>query len=212
MNSIMTKSLQLCLVTHFPRQSFEHYKNFLLQAISGGVTSVQLRDKEASFTEMHRLALELKTLLSPLNIPLIINDQVAIAQLVDAAGVHIGQSDESPVHTRKRLSLNKWIGLSIESLDDLTIANQLNCIDYVGASAVFPSQTKPDCKTLWGLDGLKMLTQQSKHPVVAIGGITINTIESVVACGVCGVAVVGALHNQPNPKQSASDLYAFLQR
>lgn len=208
---MIRKNLQLCLVTHLPRRSFEHYKHFLLQAISGGVTAVQLRDKEASFTELHQLALELKTLLSPLNIPLIINDHVEIAKLVDADGVHIGQSDQSPVDTRQRLGSKKWIGLSVESLDDLAIANQLDCIDYVGASAVFQSQTKLDCKTLWGLDGLKTLTEQSRHPVVAIGGITCHNIQGVMACGVCGVAVIGALHNQPDPKQAASDLYTLLQ-
>lgn len=198
--------LRLCLVTHMAGMSFDVYQQFILQAIAGGVTAIQLRDKNASLDEIHRLALALKNILTPLDIPLIINDHVDIAKAVDAQGVHIGQSDSSPQVARDILGADKWIGLSVETLEELTIANQLTCIDYIGASAVFPSFTKTNCKTIWGLDGLRTLTAQSTHPVIAIGGININNINQTMACGPCGVAVVSAIQGQPDPKTAAQNL------
>ena len=94
---------------------------------------------------------------------------------------------------RSILGPNKIIGLSIESLSELAIANASDSIDYVTASAVFPTQTKPDCKTLWGIDGLEQVVLRSKHPVTAIGGINVQNVRSVMEQGVEGVAVIGAL-------------------
>ena len=72
------------------------------------------------------------------------------------------------------------------------------------ASAVFPTQTKPDCKTLWGIDGLEQVVLRSKHPVTAIGGINVQNVRSVMEQGVEGVAVIGALHNAENVAQTTS--------
>ena len=198
--------LRLCLVTHMTETSFDLYQQFILQTIAGGVTAIQLRDKNASLDEIHRLALALKNILTPLNIPLIINDHVDIAKDIDAQGVHIGQTDGSPKKARDILGPDKWIGLSVETLDELAIANQLTCIDYIGASAVFPSLTKTNCKTIWGLEGLRTLSAQSTHPVIAIGGINANNIKQTMACGPCGVAVVSAIQGQPNPEIAAQGL------
>lgn len=200
-------ALKLCLVTNLQNQSFQSYESFLLKAIKGGITSVQLRAKNKNLLEFRELALQLKKLLSPFRIPLIINDHVEIAQEIDADGVHIGQSDYAPHEARKILGASKILGWSIETLADLEAANQLTCIDYVGASAVFPSKTKLDCHTIWGLSGLEIITKLSRHPVVAIGGIQLTNVRSVMECGACGVAVVDALHCA-DPQQSANDLIA----
>lgn len=208
---MITRKLQLCLVTHISNIPYASHKQFILEAIAGGVTSIQLRDKNVSLADFTRRAQELKHLLAPINIPLIINDHVDIAYQIDADGVHIGQTDGSPQAARDRLGPNKWIGLSIETLDELAIANQLSCIDYIGASAIFPSLSKNNCKTIWGLDGLKIITEQSRHPVVAIGGINVDNIEKIFACGVCGVAVINAIHGQKNPKIAAENLFHAMQ-
>lgn len=207
----INQKLKLCLVTHMGERSFEQYRHFILQAIAGGVTSIQLREKKASTKELQALARALKHLLDPLGIPLIINDNVAIAKAIDAHGVHIGQTDMAPCAARRLLGLDKWIGLSVETQEDLAIANQLTSINYIGASAVFQSQTKLNCKTIWGLDGLRTLAAQSIHPVVAIGGITASNIQQTMACGVCGVAVVSAIQGQSNPKKAAETLLQLIQ-
>lgn len=198
--------LKLCLITHRQTTQISSYKEFILQAIEGGVTSVQLREKSSNLDQIIDVSLEIKKILDRHNIPLIINDYVEIAKEIDADGVHLGQSDLSPESARKLLGPKKIIGWSIDSFSDLKKANQMSCIDYVAASSVFKSETKFNCKTIWGLDGLKKITQQSKHPVVAIGGIHQNNVRHVIRSGAKGVAVISAIHYNNRPKQSAEAL------
>lgn len=105
--------LRLCLVTNLQNQPFSLYKPFLLKAIQGGITSVQLREKTKNLLEFRQLALQLKSILRPFKILLIINDYVEIAKDIDAEGVHIGQSDLSPNEARKILGQSKIIGWSV---------------------------------------------------------------------------------------------------
>ena len=202
----MLDTLKLCLVTKPNYNALDQYFNFLHQAINGGVTSIQLRDKTNALATIQTTALALIAFLKPLNIPLIINDHVQLAKEIDAQGVHLGQSDLSPIKARQILGPEKIIGWSIENEEQLEQANQLDCLDYIGVGAIFPSQTKTDCKRIWGLDALQKAVQQSRHPVVAIGGISQNTIRDVMLCGVAGVAVVGAIQDQVQPKQAAAKL------
>ena len=201
---------KLCLVTHRQYHSFDVYQDMILQSIQGGVTSVQLRDKYAQPDQLYDMAVALKTLLSAYHIPLIINDHIEIAKAIRADGVHLGQSDVSPEFARAQLGPDVYIGLSIESYDELLVANQLTCIDYVAASAVFQSTTKTDCATIWGLDGLRRICVQSSHPVIAIGGISLDNIDAVMSSGAAGVAVVSAIHQASCPKLAAAELIARL--
>jgi thiamine-phosphate pyrophosphorylase len=203
---VIANYLRLCLVTHLQDMPIAEYQLFLLKAIAGGVTSVQLREKNKTYDEILHIAQLLKTLLKPFNIPLIINDNVDIAKAVDAEGVHVGQSDSTPVEARKILGPDKIIGWSVETLDQLAQANKLDCINYIAASTVFPSVTKTNCKTIWGLTGLKTIAQQSKYPVVAIGGIDATNAGAVMNAGACGVAVIGAIHDADDPTRAAQDL------
>lgn len=198
--------LKLCLITNAQAMPLAQYKNFILQAIEGGVTSIQLREKSKNTSELYQMALMLKTLLNPLKIPLIINDHVELAKEIDAEGVHLGQSDCTPDHARKILGPCKIIGLSIETLEELKIANSLTCINYIAASTVFRSQTKTNCKTIWGLHGLGEMTKHAKHPVIAIGGIDAGNVKQVIEHGACGVAVISAVHAQNNPAKAAHAL------
>jgi thiamine-phosphate pyrophosphorylase len=202
----MLDYLRLCLVTHFDQTSIADYLQFLLKAVDGGVTSVQLRVKNKTPAEVYEIALILKATLSPLNIPLIINDHIELAKAIDADGIHLGQSDISPAEARRNFGPHKIIGLSIESLEQLEIANTLSDINYVAASAIFQSTTKLDCKTLWGIEGLTTLASRSRHPVIAIGGIQLNNIDAVMTSGASGVAVVSAIHEAMDPQKSAADL------
>lgn len=212
-NSILQiDSMKLCLVTHSNACPLDQYLQFILHAVQGGVTSVQLRDKTSSSSTLKNIAIALKTLLSPLHIPLIINDNVTLAKEIDADGVHLGQSDTSPIEARHILGANKIIGLSIETKTQLQQANELNCIDYVAASAIFPSRTKLNCKTIWGLEGLLTLTKISKHPVIAIGGIDLSNIQQVIKHGASGIALVSAIHDHPHPEIVAAALIQEIHR
>src|SRR5476651_920456 len=120
--------LRLCLVTPIRFEFNNAYQLFLRQAIRGGITSVQLRDKNPN-QDLFEKARQMKRFLDQHEIPLIINDHVELARQIDAAGVHIGQTDISPFEARRILGPKKTIGLSIESIPQLNAANKLSCID-----------------------------------------------------------------------------------
>lgn len=200
---MIIKDLLLCLVTHPEGRSFQAYKPLLQQAIEGGITSVQYRDKHASSSARYHFASQLQDYLATHHIPLIINDDIALAKTLRADGVHLGQSDAAIQHAREQLDPHVWIGLSIETHEQLIAANQLHTIQYVAASAVFPTQSKTDCKTYWGLTGLKQVVSESKHPVVAIGGINEYNARRVMEQHVTGIAVIGAIHQAHCPKTTA---------
>lgn len=206
----MKNLLKLCLVTNQARQTTSQYLDFVKEAVRGGVTMVQLREKAKTTIEVKEMALELKKILSILKIPLIINDNVALAVEIDADGVHIGQSDMKAKEARMLLGPNKIIGISIENIEDLHFANTQVGNYYVAASAVFASQTKLDCKTIWGLDGLEYIVKNSIHPVVAIGNINHTNIKDVMMQGVSGVAVISAIHNF-KPYEAALKLSNYIE-
>jgi thiamine-phosphate pyrophosphorylase len=199
------KQLRLCLVTDIKDKPMDEYLRFIEQAIRGGVTMVQLREKSISYDKIKTRALVLKNFLSPLNIPLIINDFVEIAIEIDADGVHVGNEDMDAVLLREKLGPNKIIGVSVETLKDIDNANNLP-INYVAASAIFPSVTKLNCKTFWGIDGLKMVVEKSTHPVIAIGGINSHHVQDIFNTGAQGIAVISAIHDTHNPYEATERL------
>ncbi len=207
----MNAYLKLCLVTHQDRP-WPLYRRFLEAAIEGGITSIQLREKSKNSDEVRRIATELLDFLSPYPIPLIINDDAYLAKELGAHGVHLGQDDLSPSSARQLLGKDKIIGLSIESLDQLHTANQILDIDYVAASAIFPSQSKKNCRMLWGLEGLRQLTTLSKHPVIAIGGVNQENVSSVIEHGAQGVAVIAAIHNAHQPAETTRNMLQTINR
>lgn len=196
---------KLILVTHRQNSSLDEYLDFIKKCISSGVTCVQLREKNAEPAFKLHFAQSLKKLLTPYNIPLMINDDIDLALHIDADGVHLGQSDNSPQIAREKLGNNKYIGLSIESVNELEQANNF-VLNYVAASAVFPSQHKNNLKMIWGLEGVNQLCQQTKHPVVGIGGITQHNLPQLMQAGAQGAAVIGILHQAENPAEMASTL------
>lgn len=203
------RALRLCLVTDMQNQPFDRYQSLVFKAIQGGVTSVQLRMKAASHAEILSVGRSLKLILDNNHIPLIINDDAHIAKLL-GAHLHIGPNDISPQAAREIVGSDVLIGLSIESEEELAKANALTCINYLAASAIFPSKTKPDCKKIWGLSGLAKIAAQSVHPMMGIGGITVDNVESVIKHGACGVAVVNAIQGAIDPSVAASDLIVII--
>ena len=205
MNKDIRNALKLYLVTDRPLSLGRPIEEIVREAVAGGVTMVQLREKEASTGEFIELARSLKALLAPLGIPLIINDRVDVALAVDADGVHIGQSDMAYEEARRLLGRDKIIGLSVENFNDLEVANLLD-VDYVGISPVYGTPTKSDTAEPFGLEGLKRAVALSLHPTVAIGGMNSATIGEVMKAGADGVAVVSAICSAPSPKRAAEEL------
>ncbi len=179
------------------------------QAVAGGVTIVQLREKDCPTGEFIVIAQKLKDLLSKRNVPLIINDRLDVALAVDADGIHIGQSDMPYAIARKILGDNKIIGLSVESIDDVKIANQLD-VDYIAISPVYDTLTKSDTNTAFGLKALKEAIDLSVHPTVAIGGMNKTTIADVISAGTDGVAVISAIISAEFPDRSAVELMEII--
>ena len=197
--------LSLYLVTDRDLSLGRSLEEVVSEAVAGGVTIVQLREKEASTGEFIALARRLMTLLRPLGIPLVINDRVDVALAVDADGVHIGQSDMSYEDARRLMGPEKIIGLSVESFEDIQAANTLD-VDYVGISPVYGTPTKTDTAEPFGLEGLKKAVAMSVHPAVAIGGMNASTIGEVIDAGADGVAVVSAICSAEKIAEAASTL------
>lgn len=198
--------LSVYLVTNRGTRTKEELCRIVSQAVEGGVTIVQLREKETTTEEMIEIGKELHTLLKPLDVPLIINDRVDVALAIQAEGVHLGQSDMSIAEARALLGKEAIIGLSVENLEQAHRSFQEE-VDYIAASPVFPSKsTKLDHAPPWGLVGLKTLCALSPHPVVAIGGINDTNARQVMDCGAAGIAVVSFIMSAPNPKTAAEIL------
>lgn len=201
--------LSLYLVTDRPLSSGRDMAWIVREAAAGGVTMVQLREKECSTAEFIALARELKRALQPLGIPLIINDRVDVALAVDADGVHIGQSDMPYDVARRLLGPDKIIGLSVETMEEVIAANALD-VDYIGISPVYATPTKTDTLTPFGLEGIEEVMRLSRHRCVAIGGMNRATIGEVIARGVEGVAVVSAIVAADSPREASEELAAII--
>ena len=201
----MKNILKLYLVTDRDLSLGRSLEEVVSEAVAGGVTIVQLREKDALTGEFVELAFKLKDILKPYNVPLIINDRVDVALAVDAEGLHIGQSDMSYEIARKLLGPDKIIGLSVECMDDILEANKLD-VDYVGISPVYGTPTKTDTAEPFGLERLRRAVELSIHPTVAIGGMNAGTIADVLAAGVDGVAVVSAICSAVSPRLAAKEL------
>ncbi|MEM7656517.1 MAG: thiamine phosphate synthase [Bacteroidota bacterium] len=171
-------------------------------AVKGGVSMVQLREKEATTRDFLAQAQRLKKVLAPYQVPLLINDRLDIALAVDAEGVHVGQSDMPVELAREMLGPDKIIGLSVENLAQATAANSLD-IDYIGLSPVFSTQTKANIAPPLGLEGVEAIKKVSRFPSVGIGGINLQNAASIIQAGADGVAVVSYLMLADDPETSA---------
>lgn len=203
-------SLRLMLVTQKQGSSIDHYIDWLTQCAQSGITAVQLREKNLKGDALWQFGQALKALLRPLNIPLIINDNVELAQALDAEGVHLGQADGDIHRARQRLGAKKIIGLSVNCEAELLKANHLP-IDYMGIGAVFQTTNKKDIATVWGCERLSQAALLSQHPIVAIGGITASNLLSVLQTGVQGVAAIGAFHDASDPIHMTNHLHRLIE-
>jgi thiamine-phosphate pyrophosphorylase len=178
------------------------------EAILGGVTLVQLREKEMSSKEYLELAQRVKGITDRYGVPLIINDRIDIALAADADGVHLGPEDLPVPIARKLLGDGKIIGASAASVDEALLF-QAQGADYLGVGAVFPTATKQGTEKV-GLDDLREIKSAVRIPVVAIGGINAGNAGRVMETGVDGVAVVSAIMDQTDIREAARRLLSLL--
>jgi len=204
----MRDVLRLYLVTDQQALRGRSLTDVVQQAVQGGVTCVQLREKTANTRDFVALALALQTLLKPLGVPLVINDRIDVALACGAQGVHLGQSDMPVALARQLLPPEVFIGLSVENLDDVRRAAGLP-VDHLGVSPVFATATKTDTAPPWGLSGLQQLRGITDLPLVAIGGIHLGNAAAVLQAGADGLAVVSALCSADDPHVAAQAFRAL---
>ncbi|ROV58935.1 thiamine phosphate synthase [Vibrio ponticus] len=201
---------RLYLVTD-DQQDLATLLNVVEQAVAGGVTMVQVREKHGDVRAFIERAMAVKQVLQGTGVPLIINDRVDVALAVNADGVHLGQSDLPARIARKLIGPDKILGLSIENEDQLSVADQLP-IDYIGLSAIFATPTKTNTQKHWGIAGLEFALSKTRLPIVAIGGINRANIPQLSATGVDGLALVSAISHAEDPQLAAQELLALMQR
>lgn len=174
------------------------------QALDGGITFLQLREKKLSEEEFIEEAQEMKKLAQEYKIPFVINDNIKVALEVDADGVHIGQDDMSVQEARKLLGEDKIIGVSAHNVKEAVKA-QKGGADYLGVGAVCATSTKKDANVV-SKEEIKKIKEAVDIPIVAIGGIKQDNIKTLQGTGVDGVAVVSAIFAAKDITKAAKEL------
>ena len=172
-------------------------------AVKGGVDLVQLREKRLDQPAFLEKALRLKEILDRYDVPLVINDDLFVAMQCHAAGIHVGNSDISPVNIRKEWPDCSILGYSVEYSHQLRSDNA-DQSDYLALSPVFATPTKINTVTEWGLNGIHHIRQLTTRPLVAIGGINTGNAASVISAGTDCIAVVTAVLSQPDTEKAAA--------
>lgn len=181
----------------------------LEKAILGGVTIIQLREKNLNNEEFINIAYDVKKLCQKYNIPLIINDNLEVALAVDSDGIHIGQDDIPASIVRKKIGAHKILGVSVHNIEEAIQARH-DGADYVGVGAIFPTETKNDATNVT-LDKLQKICDNIDIPVVVIGGITIDNISKLKNISISGVAVVSAIMKANDIMAASSQLVRKLE-
>lgn len=174
------------------------------EAIKGGATFVQIREKNLDEQEFEEEAIQLKKLCAEYKIPFVVNDNVLLAKKIDADGVHIGQEDMKLQEARKILGEQKIIGVSAQTVKEAILAENQGA-DYLGVGAVFQTGSKDDAIEV-PLETLKEICKAVKVPVVAIGGITKDNVSKLKNSGICGISVISAIFAQKDIIAATKDL------
>lgn len=194
----------LYLVTDRQLMSCDSLTEAVEQAILGGCTMIQLREKELPSLEFYNQAVAVKQVTERYHIPLIINDRIDITMAVQAAGVHIGQHDLPAATVRKVIGENMLLGVSASSIAEAIQAQQ-DGADYLGVGAMFPTGTKTDAESV-SMEELQKIRTAVSLPIVVIGGINKGNAGRFKPMGIDGLAVVSAIIAQSDIKAAAAEL------
>lgn len=196
----------LYLCTDRELMSTETLEEAVEQAIKGGCTVIQLREKDCTSQEFYETGKRIHEITKRFNVPLIINDRVDIALAVDADGVHVGQSDLPAAVVRSIIGEDKIVGVSATNLSEAKQA-VLDGADYLGVGAMYQTDTKTDAQTVT-MEELRAIRSAVDVPVVVIGGINQKTLDNFKGMGIDGLAVVSAVIAADNIEQAAQDMAA----
>lgn len=203
------KELQLYAITDRHWLNGRSLYEVVKESLDGGVTFLQLREKQLDEDHFLEEAKKLQGLCSEYNVPFIINDNVEIALAINADGVHIGQSDMEMKEAREKLGPDKIIGVSAHTKEEALLA-QAQGADYLGVGAVFPTSSKDDAESV-SYETLKEICDVVSIPVVAIGGITRENLHQLSGSGISGISVISAIYAQSDIKKAARELKQCVQ-
>ena len=198
------KSLQLYAITDSHWLNGRTLYSVVKESLGGGVTFLQLREKELDEEHFLEEARELQKLCREYQVPFVINDNVDIAAAINADGVHVGQSDMEAGDVRAKLGPDKIIGVTAKTVEQAVLAQERGA-DYLGVGAVFHTDSKADAKEI-SFDTLKDICKAVSIPVIAIGGITEENVRELAGSGICGIAVISAIYAQRDIKKAAENL------
>ena len=180
-------------------------------AVKGGADTIQFRQKAGTTRELIEIAHQMQTICTQHNVPLIVNDRADIALAVKAKGAHFGQDDMPVAIGRKILSPENIIGASARTEERILKAISEGA-DYIGFGPIFHTSSKADAETPKGLEYLSRISEIARCPVIAIGGITLQTAASVIRAGAHGIAVISAVCATPDPKTATQNLKNEIQQ
>lgn len=180
------------------------------EALKGGATFIQLREKDLTEEEFLEEAKKIQQLCKEYRVPFIINDNVKLAKEIDADGVHVGQSDMEALDVRAQLGEDKIIGVSARTVEQALLAEKHGA-DYLGVGAVFQTGTKTDAREVEH-SVLKEICTKVDIPVVAIGGITQDNVKELSGSGINGVAVISAIFAQKDIETATAKLKSCVEQ
>ena len=209
-NTLTKDQLLLYAVTDSHWLNGRTLHSVVKESLEGGVTFVQLREKQLDEAHFMEEAKDLQVLCREYNVPFIINDNVDIALAMDADGVHVGQSDMEAGDVRAKLGPDKIIGVSAQTVEQAILAEKHGA-DYLGVGAVFQTGTKTDAREVEH-SVLKEICTKVDIPVVAIGGITQDNVKELSGSGINGVAVISAIFAQKDIETATAKLKSCVEQ
>lgn len=200
----LTKDLLLYAVTDRHWLSGRTLFDVVKESLEGGVTFLQLREKNLDEEHFFEEAVELQELARKYNVPFVVNDNVDIALRMDADGVHVGQEDMAAKDVRALIGEDKILGVSAQTVEQAVLAEKQGA-DYLGVGAVFPTGSKSDAVDVSG-ETLKAICEAVSIPVIAIGGITEENVAELSGSGIVGIAVISAIYAKDDIRKAAGNL------
>jgi thiamine-phosphate pyrophosphorylase len=185
--------------------------DFALELADAGVELIQLRYKRGTARKLHSEASELVAQLSPRGVRVIINDRPDIAAMVGAGGVHVGQKDVPVEAARRICGPSRWVGVSTHNLEQFHDANRTSA-DYIAVGPIFPTAAKENPDPVVGIDFVRDVRRLTSKPIVAIGGITVESAAEVFRAGADSVAVIRDLLSAPEPPARAREYLEIARR
>lgn len=194
----------LYLVTNSTDKRNQEFLNIVEDSLKGGVSVVQVREKELDLIPFYEKAKAVKEITDKFDVPLIINDRLSIAIALGADGAHVGQDDIDGAVARDILGPDRILGISASTVEEAVKAEE-DGADYIGCGAVFPTSTKDDADSV-DIEEFKKIKKSVSIPVVAIGGIKENNVKELKGSNADGIAVVSAIMDSDNPEKTSENL------